>query len=181
MFYFLDAVSEPTLCRVCLAREQDPLLSRASEAMRELLTTGPAPLPAWSEDEVLPSGRGPAAPVSFYEAFTEIDTALRDLAPSNSLVGVARQLQLEAARRWKAGRGVEASEIVRQLRATLAELGLLVSFPGLASDAASLRPHALILASPTEIAEVRLAGRIDAWQTPTLRVRSAARRTGERS
>ncbi len=181
MFYFLDAVSEPTLCRVCLAREQDPLVARASEAMRELLTSAPAPRPAWSEDDLLPSGRGPATPVSFYEAFTEIDTALRDLAPSNSLVGVARQLQLEAARRWKAGRAAEAGEIVRQLRATLVELGLVASFPGLASDASSLRPHGLILATPTEIAEVRLTGRIDAWQTPTLRVRPMLRRTGERS
>ncbi len=170
MFYFLDALEEPPLCRFCLVTEElRPPRGAAERARAPALS----PLPPWSEDELVPEVE-PVPATPFYDAFTEIDAALREVAPDHPLAVTARRLQTEAARRWKVGRISEAVYIVQRLRATLVDLGLAAPFPTLTTPGPGAEPEPLISAPPEQLVQILLAACSDEFDRPASRIRIAA-------
>ncbi|HTZ61914.1 MAG TPA: hypothetical protein VMC82_04670 [Thermoplasmata archaeon] len=170
MFYFLDAVDEPALCRFCVISQE--VRATSSVALLESRPLGRRPdPPIWSEEE--PEHEGlPSTP--FYDAYTEIDAALREVAPDHPLAVMARRLQTEAARRWKEGRVSEAVYIVQRLRAKLVDLGLAFPFPTITTPDPLGDPEPLISAPPAELIEILLAASREEADRPAGRFRASA-------
>ncbi len=172
MFYFLDALDEPPLCRFCLVSEELRLPRETARRVPVAPPAAPTPVPPWVEDVVPEIETIPATP--FYDAFTEIDAALREVAPGHPLAVTARRLQTEAARRWKVGRISEAVYIIQRLRATLVDLGLAAPFPTLTTPGPGAEPEPLISAPPEQLVQILLAACSDEYDRPASRLRTVA-------
>jgi hypothetical protein len=171
MFYFLDALDAPTLCRFCLVSDELRHPRGSAEPLRSSPRVPPSAAPPWLEDEPAPDAI-PSTP--FYDAFTEIGSALRDVAPDEPFAITARRLLTEAARRWKVGRVSEAVYIVQRLRATLVELGLASPFPTITTAGPSTPTEPLLEAPPEHIVQVLLAACTEEYDRPVSRLGAGA-------
>jgi hypothetical protein len=138
MFYFLDAINSPTLCRVCLAASE-----RASWQIADL------PLGAFGATATLPPELAPPAPMKdrflglgspyfpfFEEYLVDVNAALEQLPQSSAISALARRLRARAIQLWDGGDSTAALRIIRRLWARLGELELLPR-EGFATDPAS--------------------------------------------
>jgi len=156
MFYFLDALQAPALCRICLAENE-----RASWQVADVPIGGSV---GHFESRPAPraSGRGPAdaaADGRFYPFFEEyledVDAALDELPRTTPLRAVALRLRGVAIERWESGEFTDGLRVIRRLWRQLGGLHLIPARPA-EPTAASDRARA-----PPEYDESVLDGALD--------------------
>jgi hypothetical protein len=159
MFYFLEAIRAPPLCRTCLV---------AAEIRAGLPAPFHAPdsisrFPRGSEGSPTPARPGPGGGryFPFFEEYLgDVDAALRELPQNSPLFVVSQQLRAVAIRTWDRGEVTPALQIIRRLWSRLRELNLLSPFWSEDSPGDSGEPYAEPLlpetpgAYPTEEDEI---------------------------